>query len=202
MLEQELKLRVLQTQALDFAGLHLEHFAIEPMPAQAMETQYWDTKCRFLQQHGYALRVRRVADRWLQSVKSRGQVRNGIHERQEWEQPLSAFRLSLDALASTPLADLLEANPKHREALCVQFVTEFCRQRWWLRDQQGAVIEMAYDRGYLVMGTHRALIHEIELERVQGSVQPLYAVAEVLMQRYPLSLSERSKADLADDLPV
>ena len=52
---------------------------------RTMRTWYFDTPQRELRRHGMALRLRHDGSRWIQSLKTRGSSRGGLHSRREWE---------------------------------------------------------------------------------------------------------------------
>ena len=69
-----------------------------------LSSVYFDTKGRDLRQAGYVLRVRSQAGKFVQTAKSAG---DGLFERSEWEQSVSSPEPDREALADTPLADVL-----------------------------------------------------------------------------------------------
>src|SRR5579859_4367057 len=49
---------------------------------------YFDTTDWQLQHHGYALRIRDLGTHRIATLKGAGHVQDGLHERDEWEQPI------------------------------------------------------------------------------------------------------------------
>ncbi|MEN8802285.1 MAG: CYTH domain-containing protein, partial [Thiogranum sp.] len=63
---------------------------------QQLDNIYFDTATLLLHRRNVALRLRRNADRWLQTVKTSGSASAGLHRRGEWETPVAAESLELD----------------------------------------------------------------------------------------------------------
>src|SRR6185503_9487357 len=74
--------------------------------ADRMVSAYYDTPDCALQKAGYGLRVREVAGRRIQTLKSE---QTGLSVRGEWESELKTDGLDLDALKNTPAAALVRA---------------------------------------------------------------------------------------------
>lgn len=159
-----------------------------------VENLYYDTPAQQLRQQKLALRRRRIADQWLQTVKAPVQeLENGLSTRLEWEYPVSAeptfdfspidhhgFRILLEDLA-----------PK----LELAFRTDFYRQSWQIQFGQSQ-IELVLDLGYIRAGKHREAIHELELELLDGDVKDLIHFAEQLqatMQVIPFKPSKAAR---------
>ncbi len=86
-METELKLRVPQAARTRVSASPLFE-AAGPQAAQDLDAVYYDTPDCSLRRAGAALRVRREAGRWVQTVKWSGSARAGLHERNEIEMEL------------------------------------------------------------------------------------------------------------------
>jgi triphosphatase len=160
---------------------------------------YFDTPSLALAKAKGALRLRRTPDGWLQTFKTAGEARGGLHSRHEWEMPVAGKALEVDALldacdSAEIAASLREAAPQ----LIELFRTDFTRTLWTVQ-KDGTEIEAAIDRGEVsaeVDGeTRRTPISEIELELKHGDEAALHALANELVLAVPgLAPDDLSKA--------
>lgn len=157
---------------------------------------YYDTADRALARAGLGLRLRREGARWVQTCK--GPAEDGITrlEHNSRLAPGAAPLLDLTRHAAHPLGAAL-ANV--RAPLIEVFRTEVLREHW-VQKLEGARIEMAWDEGRLQAGGQELLVHEIELELLDGHPQALLAHAHQLVAQLPLCLDLRSKAERGQNL--
>lgn len=198
-LEQEIKLAVASETRLELAQLDWLQAISREQQQQHLRTEYFDTPQMTLKQKGIALRLRKQGQQWLQTVKTSGQVKDGLHQREEWEHPLPSGEFDLPLLLQTPLADIFADHRDWQQLQCL-FFTDFKRDTWLLAAEQNTLIELAYDFGEAGAGDRRANIHEIELELRQGSLQVLRQLAEQLKTALMLTYNNRSKAEIGYDL--
>lgn len=193
-LEQEIKLLVVQSEALDLMALPIicQHINAAVSTIHLLST-YFDTADKALMNFGVGLRLRQIGEQWLQTVKCSGQAENGLHQRQEWEHELTGPEFDTTLLADTALAPLL-ADPAIWEAVEPVFTTDFERCVLPIELDDGTLIEMAYDRGEVRAGNKKATIHEIELELKHGEIKKVQEFADQLKAALPLEYSDISKA--------
>ena len=193
-MEQELKLTVLSEQGLDLGHLSwLQALLDGEVTACHLSNTYFDTADNALMRFGVGLRLRQIDDRWLQTVKTRGHVSAGLHQRQEWEQEVNGPAFDLAALRQTALAPLVD-DANVWPALQAIFKTDFERQIYPLKIQQSE-IELAYDYGVVQVAEQQQLIHEIELELKHGEIADCRDLAKKLVAELPLHYSDISKAE-------
>ncbi|MEX3937365.1 CYTH domain-containing protein [Paraburkholderia phymatum] len=165
----------------------------------ALENSYFDTPALTLARAKSAVRVRRTPDGWLQTYKTVGTSKDGLHDRHEWEVPVNGNALEVDALLDAcddePSKEALRSA---RNELIPLFSTNFSRTLWHVRIE-GADIEAAIDQGEIradVNGeTRRAPICEIELELKHGDAGALHALsAELAKAVHGLRPDDISKA--------
>ena len=191
-LETELKFE-LDAAAAKALGEHLQ-FKTLGRPHQ-LRSVYYDTPETDLRDHGLTLRVRDDGKRRVQTVKKSVLGGNGFH-RGEWENllaPRAAGDLSpdLDAAALTPLSEILN----RRELAFVRPIFEVEIKRITRSVEiDGAIIEIALDRGCARAEDRRAPIGEVELELKAGSPRALFALARDCSAVAPLELCFISKA--------
>ncbi|CAK0772203.1 triphosphatase [Gammaproteobacteria bacterium] len=155
---------------------------------------YYDTPDQRLAAVGIALRVRRIGERWIQTVKTAGTTCAGMHSRNEWEWEIPEHVLSLDLCDAEPEIAEAFADPTLRTTLQPLFTTDFWRTAWLLTFPDGSSIELVADHGKVSAAERDTLICELELELKDGSLARLYEVAHALAEALPLRLEDASKA--------
>ncbi|EMP54006.1 adenylate cyclase [Marinobacter santoriniensis NKSG1] len=151
--------------------------------------RYFDTPAADLNREKAALRVRQAGDRFIQTLKTRGDFVAGAHRRQEWEWPLPGPNLQLGLLADSPLAERVNLAE-----LSVIFETNFQRRTWWIVTET-AEIEVALDSGQVVSGDQVVPLHEVEFELKAGDSGALMSYAQTLAAKVPVFLNLVSKAE-------
>ncbi len=152
--------------------------------------RYFDTPELLLRRRGIAVRVRKSARTWLQTVKRAGVVEGGLSTRPEWEQRfLGHFDFS--AIDDPALRRLLE---RHQQRLAPVFATDFRRETWVVEPEPGCRIEVALDRGTIDAGDANLPIAEVELESQTATAAQLLSFGCALARHHPLYPDERSKA--------
>ncbi|WP_421841117.1 CYTH domain-containing protein [Marinobacter algicola] len=150
---------------------------------------YYDTPGGDLNRQKIALRIRKVGDKHIQTLKTRGEFVDGAHRRQEWEWPLIGTTLNMGLLADTPVGqnvNLAELQPV--------FETNFQR-RVVMIEQGESLVEVAIDSGEIVAGDQSRPLSEIEYELKAGDASLLLAWARRLADEVPVFLNLVSKAE-------
>ena len=195
--ETEIKLRA-SAATLDALRAHplLKKRCKEGWQRHELANCYYDTDTRDLAHAKVALRVRRDGERYIQTLKSRGQSLAGLSERNEWEWPLADATLDTarfdDSCWPAELADL------DLRRLQPVFDTDFVRDAAeiaWGRGKARTIIEVALDQGAVRAGDQREAIAEVELELRQGEPAALLELAEQLAAELPLMPCDISKAE-------
>lgn len=159
---------------------------------------YFDTPDLKLSAEKVALRIREQGGTYIQTLKTKGQSVNGLHQRAEWEWVIEEPVLQLERLleAEWPLA--AQSN-EWASDLQIIFETNFDRSIWML-EQAGTLVEIALDQGEVnynsIAGDNYVdEICELELELKEGSVEQLLAIKSELVAAIPeLQPSDISKA--------
>ena len=199
-LEQEVKLQINNDTQIDLSSLSLQDcLADGESKTHHLISIYYDTAELYLKSQGVSLRMRQIDDIWLQTVKTAGVVKDGLHQREEWEDRLNGAEWDLAKLMLTPLASIIEDEIiwSKLEAL---FTTDFIRQTLQLTMDDGSQIELAYDYGNVSRGELQLPIHEIELELKSGDAEQLSKLTQQLQQQLSLNLSDISKAQMGYQL--
>lgn len=157
-----------------------------------LDNIYFDTPQRALAQAGIGLRLRSDGKHWVQTVKGGGTSRAGLHQREEIEFAVDGPALEWAPLAGTAFGPVLEPL---KDQLQPQFHTRFKREIRRVTGSGGGVIEVAMDEGEILALERREPLCEVELELLSGPVDDLFALALLLVERHPLVLDNRSKAE-------
>lgn len=196
-IELKLLLSPADNEALMRHPLIAEH-ANGPVRTQQTTARYFDTPDLHFLRHGAGLRVRKVGEEWIQTMKAGGTVQSGLHSRNEWEGPVDRAWPRLGRLRKMMGDDkewreMLDL-PDLKERLESLFVVEVERHTWDL-EVDGNQIEMVLDHGHIERHGRRIDINEIELELKEGEPSALFAFALELHEQIPLRLSNISKAE-------
>jgi triphosphatase len=157
-----------------------------------LDNIYFDTPQRALAQARIGLRLRSDGKRWLQTAKGGGNSRAGLHQREEIEFPVAGPALEWAPLAGTAFGPVLEPL---KDQLQPEFRTQFKREIRDITGAAGGVIEVAIDEGEILAGERSEPLCGVELELKSGTVDDVFALALLLVERHPLVLDNRSKAE-------
>jgi triphosphatase len=166
---------------------------------------YFDAPDLRLKRQGLALRLRKVAGKWMQTLKTEGSALGGLHQRGEWEYGVPGATLDLSLFRATPLAEIKDADKLH-ESLKPVFSTDFWRTSWIVEIAPGQRVEVALDQGAILCGNSAEAISEVEIEVVEGSAATAFDLAFALLDHLSLRPSALSKAErgyrLLQSLPI
>lgn len=185
-MEREIKLALPAAQVQAAVEWFVARTGVDGQPVK-LSNIYFDTPQLTLAGSKSALRLRETPHGWLQTFKTVGEAKNGLHSRHEWEIPVAGPKLEIDALLRVcdepGAADALRAAAP---ALIELFHTNFTRTLWYV-EVDGAQIEAAIDQGDVLAvvndETRRAPISEIELELKSGDEAALHRLAAQLGER-------------------
>lgn len=176
----------------------IEEKLLPELPGRCTTTEnrlsnfYYDTaEHRFRQLH-IGFRVRGVNGCFEQTLKTAGHVVAGLHQRPEFNVPLTDNKpeLSLFERSIWP-ADI--QPDVIQDKLEVIFTTHFTRVAYLL-DIDGTQVEMAFDQGCIEANQQQLEINEVELELKQGDSQVLFDLAAQCAQLMPVRFSNLSKS--------
>ena len=191
--EIELKL-LLSKEALEkMLTLDFMVEAIRPdsKKVRRLMSTYYDTQDFALRAHGIAYRVRDKGDGTYEAtVKTQKKSADGLSERLELNLPLTQPEPRLDGFAALGLGvELSELAPQGVRAL---FTVDVQRITYIL-DYDGAVAELAIDKGAIFCGERSDSIDEVEIELMEGDVSTLLALKERIAAAVELRAENRSK---------
>jgi inorganic triphosphatase YgiF len=170
--------------------------ATEERPKRTNEVSvYFDTDKHNLREKGLMLRVRRVGDRYVQTIKA--SENGGAFERDEWEADISGEMPDLALAKGTALEPLLKK--KLRKQLQPLFETRVQRTLYPIAENEQA-IAMTLDRGRIDSGNRSIPLCEIELELKRGNARDLFEIARAITQTVPATLGMKSKSERGYEL--
>jgi triphosphatase len=171
-----------------------------------IESRYLDTADRRLAEAGLSLRLRRTGRLWEQTLKAPGasavdRAEETVARRGRWtaQGPPIEPALHAQSAAGQKLLALLQDEEGTGAALRSVYETEVSRLRGRI-ESEGAVVEVAFDRGAIRAEGRSAPICEVEYELVSGSVAALLRVARAGVVAHRMCLSTVSKAARGDRL--
>ncbi|NVK73471.1 MAG: CYTH domain-containing protein [Oceanospirillaceae bacterium] len=196
--ELELKLMIqpdyLQSVSDFLDGICLQSASVQQsrQPTLNLMNAYFDTEDASLMKAGMALRIRAVNDKFIQTVKTRGSNRIGMHARGEWEWFIPSDNLDLSLLKEVPLPEALQ-NMSWSAELIEVYRTDFERQVWNV-ETSTTKMEVVCDQGLVTSPYGEDSICELELELKGGDEVGLYQFAKQLAEQVPVQVSTVSKA--------
>jgi triphosphatase len=163
--------------------------------SERLTSVYFDTDKLNLRKHGFSLRVRRIGDRHVQTIKMDGNAT--ALERDEWESETEGELPDFKAARKTALRPLL--SKKLRRTLRPVFETRV-RRTIYLVKNGDSEIEVSVDRGRIFANGRSRPLHEVELEVKRGEPSELFGLVHRLARRVPLTPSAKSKAERGYEL--
>jgi inorganic triphosphatase YgiF len=182
--ELELKLTLDPVAAEALVGSLLPASDLERAVQRAT---YYDTAAFALRDNGLSLRIRDAEGERVQTIKSDQGRSAGLFARVERERPVTGDVPELDG------------EPELRaivggDELVATFEVHNERRRWQL-EIEGAQIEVALDRGSVVVADRSSPIVECELELKAGDAAGLFAFGRRIAAVAPIRLAAISKAE-------
>lgn len=193
--EIELKLEVPPANLPRLAKIPRLRALKKPAKSATELSVYFDTDNRKLQKKGLMLRVRRVGDRYLQTIKSAGH--SNPFERDEWESEIDGAMPDLRLAHGTALEPLL--SRKFCRQLKPIFETRVRRKTYPLTDGSSD-IALTLDKGEIDTGDRSKPLCEIELELKRGDEAELFEVARELTHALAAQLALKSKSERGYEL--
>lgn len=157
-----------------------------------LRSVYYDTQDQRLRRAGFALRVRQDRRGFLQTIKSKAGVAQGLSTPVEVEGRIDGPAPDLARVADAGTRDRL-VSLLAGASLEALFETDVMRttRRITRGDTE---LELALDEGEIKSGPRRALLIEAELELKSGAPQDMASAARALFEAHPFRFSSMSKA--------
>jgi inorganic triphosphatase YgiF len=158
---------------------------------------YYDTDKQKLRRRGFSLRVRRIGDRHVQTIKRTGVSNQIALDRDEWETEIGGDDPDLNAARHSPLKSVLSKNT--RRAMKPVFETRVLRTTYPMRTG-GSEVEVSVDKGRVHAGKKSAVLCEVELELKRGHSLELFRLAQRLADNIPVEVALKSKSQRGYEL--
>jgi len=173
-------------------AIELGFINAEP-PVRELESIYYDTAGNKLRKAGISLRLRRVAAKWMQTVKYDRELNAGLSRADEIEVEVPDKAIDLDAIKDKRARKRLEKciGDAAIEPVCWTLVN---RRADELMLEDGSIVELALDIGLISAGAKAADFCEVEIELVSGKSRSLYSLADKLFPDGGMQFSRYSKA--------
>lgn len=161
-----------------------------------LNNTYYDTESGLLNDRKMGFRVRCVGEHIEQTIKVKGQVTGGLHQRPEYNVVLSAPVPDLTLFPEDIWASDLQ--PKALNSQLIQWFTTDFKRDCYVIEMPNGLVELALDEG-VVQGKsgdkrNTRELCEIELELIEGKVNAVYDLAAILNQYLGVRLANQSKA--------
>ena len=193
---EEFELKVDLTE-IEMAALRrrsvLRSLGTGPAATRWLRSIYFDTPDHRLSQQGAALRLRKVDDRWIQTVKIGGGVVAGVSRLLECEAEVSGPELDPSAIANVRVRKAVIAALDSGE-LAPVFETRIRRTTRPLQTSCGETAELALDVGEIIAGEARRPIIEAELELLSDDPSAIFSLAEQIFDGAPMRFARYNKA--------
>ncbi len=163
---------------------------------QTLVSVYFDSDDFYLRDHGISLRVRRVGDRHLQTIKVSGPG-TPYFERAEIENEIPGDVPNLEVATHSHLIPLIDNEV--RSHIRPIFETRVDRKLFQLGGEDSE-IELALDQGRILANGSDSPISEIELELKRGDPADLFSLARSISAVVPVQLTVESKAQRGYEL--
>lgn len=159
-----------------------------------LRNSYFDTEQLALRKADCGFRIRSYDSvRLEQTIKTAGKVIGGLHQRPEYNIPVTSEIPDLTLFDSDIWPENFNAEEVN-EQLVVLFSTDFTRQSWLITMPDASIVELAYDVGVIAGNEQEDPISELEIELVSGNRQSLFDLALLLFKILPLRPGTESKA--------
>jgi triphosphatase len=167
-------------------GIAVEHNRAE------LFNEYYDTPDRFFKKRQMGCRVRSRNGKFEQTIKTKGQVEGGLHQRPEYNVDIPSSKPDLRLFPSDIWGDGIKVKLLNSQIEPL-FATNFERNTFLLTTNEYK-LEVVFDMGKVTREQESIPICEIELELVSGEPKHLFDIAEQIVQFVPARLSDETKA--------
>ncbi|WGE86521.1 inorganic triphosphatase [Actinobacillus equuli] len=153
---------------------------------------YFDTPEQFFAKQKMGLRVRNHNQKYEMTLKTKGEIVDGLHIRPEYNLPLESYQPDFKRLNSHFNLQIQQAE-QIAQQLSPTFSTDFTRRKWLIGLNQSR-IEVALDQGIIKNSFGEEAICELELELKSGSLTDILALLKQIPRQDGMWFSNLSKA--------
>lgn len=158
-----------------------------------LQNVYFDTSDRLLKNRGIGLRVRSHDGKNEQTIKLQGSVVGGLHQRPEYNEPITGIQPELSRFKADIWPDDFVIS-NIQAALNPIFSNDFTRQTWLVEVNGEGLVEVAFDLGEIHSKGKTERICEIELELLKGHEGLLFQLGQDIATLPGARLANVSKA--------
>jgi triphosphatase len=190
---QEIELKfIVNADSVETLRHHLHTLTEEHIAASQLLNIYYETPDNWLRGHDMGLRIRGFDGQYEMTMKIAGRVIGGLHQRPEYNIPLTSPELDLARFPAEVWPDgELPADLQARTRPL--FSTDFYREKWLVNVGESR-IEIGLDLGEVKAGESAEPICELELELLSGDPADILKLARQLVKLSILRQGSLSKA--------
>lgn len=166
----------------------------DPAQSEDLTSVYFDTDRFKLRKHGVTLRVRRIGDHYVQTIKASD---GGLFDRGEWEAEINGERPDLGVAQGTALQPFIDEDLQNE--LRPVFETRVRRSTYPLKTKDYE-ITLSIDHGSIDTGKNAIAFDEAELELKRGARTHLFRIARSLSRSAHADLAVKSKSQRGYEL--
>jgi len=161
---------------------------------KTLRSIYLDTPEHALRSAGISLRLRRDGRRWIQTVTTRMELRGGLSQVGEVENPAPGGRPCPEAIPDAAVREevLRRVSGAPLQPVCEMVIR---RSACELSLEDGTRAELAVNAGEVRAGERSAVLREVEIDLIEGNPGGLFDIARVLFPGGGLRFSRLSKAE-------
>lgn len=176
----------------------LKRLGIAEATSRQLRSVYFDTPQRELKANGITLRLRKIGNRWVQTIKAGRGVIAGLSNPIEFEHPVAKQVLELNQIDKSGIPEAFKKLLRNAVVEPV-FETIISRTTNHIRTKDGSHLEVAFDSWAIEAGNSRRQFHEVEIELKSGDPASLYGFAEKMLRNECLRFSSLTKAERGYD---
>lgn len=190
---QEIELKfIVKSDSVETLRQHLHTLTEEHIASSQLLNIYYETPDNWLRGHDMGLRIRGFDGQYEMTMKIAGRVIGGLHQRPEYNIPLTQPELDLARFPAEVWPDGI--LPQDLQARVQPlFSTDFYREKWLVNVGESR-IEIGLDLGEVKAGEFVEPICELELELLSGSPADILKLARQLVNVSGLRQGSLSKA--------
>jgi len=190
---QEIELKfIVKSDSVETLRQHLHTLTEEHIASSQLLNIYYETPDNWLRGHDMGLRIRGFDGQYEMTMKIAGRVIGGLHQRPEYNIPLTQPELALARFPTEVWPDGVLPQDLQARAQPL-FSTDFYREKWLVNVGESR-IEIGLDLGEVKAGEFVEPICELELELLSGSPADILKLARQLVNVSGLRQGSLSKA--------
>ncbi len=178
----------------------VQQYSLGPVSdSQRYLANYYDTQDRDLEKDRCSLRARLEGKKYRAAFKLPGKIVDGLSQRQEYECDISGWFKKPGMLPDGELKSLVLNHVEEGEKLFTMVSVDMQRRILEL-EIDGTKIELVTDDGVVSANERQVRLFEIELELINGDINDIKELGDILEQKYELKRSLITKHQIGLDL--